>query len=382
MGKKLQAGLTPSQEGSQAQQTEQQEKNLQGSGLQTGIPTSNSTTVTYTPGTQGTSSGKGVLPPTCAQLLSQAQTQLGRVTNDQSAVNADIEGITVLGSLVQSLVQQATQVTSTQAQLDAAHQAATQLQAVLTDCSTHNTDANGAQQNIYQVYNQAFTMECHETTQISTLMGQVNAIAAATQATYNTTLVYALLAQGVLDIQHPGPQVQPPPQTPAPPIAPLHLSKSGVTVHGNVFSIKLDESDTQGLLAALKTVDGGNPQNAFINTLIGFAVSYGVTVLASGGTALVPAPAAIVAAILKLALQLQAQQIAAVMVEADNHKMGVTFNFGIAEMTATYVAAGFVGPAAAAAAWGIAEVNLLKEQTTPGGCGSDIDVFWITGNTN
>ncbi len=139
--------------------------------------------------------------------------------------------------------------------------------------------------------------------------------------------------------------------------------------------LTINESDTQSLIAFLKSNVGSSIASTVATAIAGIAVS---AIVAATGVGAPLSAAAIAGTVLKTALTVLAIEIEEVMVEADTNKKGVSFHFSL--LPTVIAAAGYeVGAATIEAA--ILEGNLIQEMNTPGGIGSPwLDMFWIKGN--
>jgi len=139
--------------------------------------------------------------------------------------------------------------------------------------------------------------------------------------------------------------------------------------------LTINESDTQSLIAFLKSNVGSSIASTVATAVAGIAIS---AIVAATGVGAPVSAAAIAGTVLKTALTVLAIQIEEVMVEADTNKKGVSFHFSL--LPTVIAAAGYeVGAATIEAA--ILEGNLIQEMNTPGGIGSPwLDMFWIRGN--
>jgi hypothetical protein len=338
---------------------------------------------TVTPAQEGTTSAStstGTFPPSCAQLLATAQADVtsaqGCVTTIQNAAIA-VQPIAVYA---QSLIQQATSGNpqGTQAQLAAAQAVAHIMQTFLTAIGQASTQAGGFSANATQAYNQAFTEHCANVGTISGLQAQASSAAASASTANNGMLMYALLAQGILDITHPGPQTVPGAfGSPVPPVPPVSFNPKISFADGeSVLQMKIDESDTQSLLTFLKGQEKGGTAQALAGSIASTLISALTSFLSTGAVS----PMALVGGLFTFLLTEEATLLFNAVTAADNKSQGVTFNFGLETLAVLWASAYITTYISVAAAFAICDANLGKETSTPGGCGSQVDGFWITSN--
>lgn len=362
-----------------------------GNTTSTGIQTGNislggdGTYGTVTPGALGSKGGStstGTMPPTCAQLLTTAQADVTNAQGCVTAIQNAAGSLQPIAVYAQSLIQQAISGNpmGTQAQLAAAQSVAHVMQTFLSAIGNANTQASGFSANATQAYNQAFTEHCGNVDDISKLQVQASTAAAAANTANNGMIAYALLAQGILDITRPGPQGTVPPavSTPSvPPVTPISFRPSFSFANGkSVLQMKIDESDTQALLTFLKNQGKGGTGQALAGSIASVLVSELIAFLTTGGFS----AASLVSGLFSFLIAEQATLLDNVITKADNKSQGVNFNFGLETLGVVYGTNFILGVLPVAAAFSICEVNLVKETSTLGGCGSQVDGFWILGN--